>query len=1008
MTTFRNFLDWIKPRRWTVGGRVLLLFGVGCLGVLLLFSSPIMAAPPKQGGGGGGPHKGYTAYTDACAQCHRAHTADRDNLLIMGGGMGGASAQQLDVAYTIPATNQFCYTCHNGTGASLRQPVSTHGDMDFPGRSGAGFQLRCTVCHDPHGSVNLFDVKSELTTSAGGMVGPITFLSRTGTNSFDDGVSPTNTRLCVACHEAAGGMKHTGGAGHEGNFDFSRENCMECHPHSSDDLQESSDGFMTVPNVRDLLIARAQVDLQVSQTRSIDNLIAGVPFSYTLTIVNNGPQDAWNVVMTDTLPAWVSFLTTAEQQSPCDISQDMARCELGDIPAGQGISLSLPVFPAAHLNGVISNQVAVQARQADPAPDNNLIASQDQIVRHADLAISQSSVPASLLAGDPLTYTLTIVNAGPSVATGVHVQDELPDGVEFLSATPLQGVCTQADSVVTCDLDILNVGASSEVVIRGIAGPVNETAANVATVSGESYDPEPANNRTEGNTEIAWTADLSLTQSAAPASVETGRVVTYTLIARNAGPLAATHTVLRDILPEGVTFLRATPSQGVCTVNADNLVTCSLDELPAGAQAVVALTMQSPAESGAMLNQARITADPVDPNPDDNSTMLTVSVYDGPDMTLEITTDPANAAPGGELKYSIAVTNQGPSPATGVTLVDTLPADATLVTATSTQGPCYVNADKITCEIGAMALQQQEIVTIVVMTPLDAGPVMVDTAVVSVNEIDPDPDNNTVTIETPVVAQADLAMTLEAWPETAQVGDIVAYTVTIVNAGPSLATHVVMNDPLPPELLFDSIQAAPETICEASDGEMTCALGDLPKDASTTVIIRASVQQETASLINTVFVVSDLFDPNENNNVAMMMISSLPLTPTPTITPTVTTTITPTATITATTTPTATATSTPAPPATPPELTPTPSPTVTPSPAPTSTPTPSEPSPTPSPTATPVSTPTPAPPADTPTPPPADTPTPTPVSASCGREQKTVSGRQGDSHFAWIVTLPLT
>ncbi len=983
MIHFRKFPDKMNPRRPVAGGGLALLFFAAFLGALLLVSPDIWAAPPRQGGGGGGggPHKGYTAYTDACAQCHRAHTADRSNLLIMGGGMGGG-AQQLDVSYQIPATNQFCYTCHNGTGSSLSAPVSTHGNRDFAHRSGADFQLRCTVCHDPHGSINLFDIKSELVDDIGGAVGPITFSSRTGLNSFDDGVSPANTRLCVACHEAVGGMKHTGGAGHEGNFDFSGEDCMTCHPHSADSLQESSDGFMTVPNVRELLIARAQVDLQASQTLSMDSLIAGVPFSYTLTIVNNGPQDAWNVVMTGTLPAGVSLLDANTDRGPCDVSSDQVRCELGDIPYGQSITLSLPVFPAAHLNGVIANQVQVQASQADPAPENNLLMSQDQIIRHADLSITQSSDPASLLAGDPLTYTLTIVNQGPSVATGVQVQDALPAGVEFLSATPSQGACTQAEGVVTCDLDVLNVGASSMIVIHGVAGPVNETAVNVATVSGESYDPEPANNRAEGGAEIAWTADLSLTQSASPTPVETGRVLTYTLIARNAGPLTATHTVLKDILPADVTFLSAATSQGVCTIDANNLLTCSLNELPAGAEAVMTLAVQAPEESGDLLNQARITADPVDPNPDNNATMLTVSVYDGPDLSLAITADPEKAAPGGEMKYTIPVTNLGPSPATGVTLVDTLPAGATLLTATSTQGPCYVNADKISCEIGAMGLQQQETVTIVVQTPLDAADTIINTAIVSVDEIDPDLDNNTVTVETSVVAQADLAITLAAWPETAQVGEAVIYTITIANAGPSLAKRVMMNDPLPPELRFDSIQAAPQVICDVTDDEVSCALGDLPKDASASIIITALVQQETASLINTAFVVSDLFDPDESNNAAMATISSLPLTPTPTITPTMTATLTPT--VTATITPTATITATATPPsATPspaPTVTPTPALTATPSPTPTITPTPTaappDASPTPTPVPSPTSTPTPVP---TATPPPAPTITPTPT-----------------------------
>ncbi len=962
----------------------------------VVFAPDSWASPFQQGGGGGGGvHKGYSATTDACARCHRAHTANRDNLLIMGG-MGGSQLSANSVgdaiklmAYSsrarIPEINQFCYTCHGGLGASGGKPVSTHGQA-----GNANAQFKCTACHDSHNSANLAIIRPNITLDNGVTIGPIAFFSRTGLNSFDDGVSPPNTRICVACHEAVGGMKHTGGAGHEGNFDFTGEDCTVCHPHSADNLIESDDGFMTVANVRDLLIARARVDLQISQQLSTQQPVAGMPFTYTLTVTNHGPQDAWSVVISDTLPAEMTVLSVNPPAGGQCTTNGVIYCNLGDILHDTSVSVDIAVMPAPHLFGTITNRASVSAEQKDPNPGNNTLVSNDAITREADLSISQTAEPATLLAGQPLTYTLTIANLGPSVATGVQVVDTLTRGVDFRTAVPSQGTCSEALDVVTCDLGILKPGYEATVVIRTIARTVNDTVANVATVTADTADPTPANNRTESTNDIAWTADLEVTQTAQPTPVETGKVVTYTLTILNHGPLDAPNVIFTDVLPQDATLVAVQPDQGQCS-ETDGQVVCELGDLAAQDQIQITLSIRAPEVSGVMENQASVAADPLDPVKENNTSLFQVTVYDGPDIAVEILTEPEIAAPGMELKYTIPVINNGPSPATGVTLVDTLPQGGTLLYAASTKGPCYEYQGKITCEIGDMGLLQRETVTIVIEAPSEGVATLVNAVEVQVNEIDPDPTNNTATVETPIIAQADLSILKEGGPTQVPLGGTATYTLTIINHGPNLATNVLVTDPLPKEVRYDRAWTSQGT-CEEKTNEITCAVGDLEPGARAQIFIEVRVLQEADAIVNEATVVSDVLDPNESNNASAIVISSLPVTPTPTptITPTVpvtttttpTPTPTPTASLTPTPTPTGAATSTPS--ATPiptPTITPTttPTPTSTPKPGgPPQTPTPTPtPSPTPTLTSTPTATVTPTPTPATPSPTPTSTPTPT-------------------------------
>lgn len=110
----------------------------------------------------------------------------------------------------------------------------------------------------------------------------------------------------------------------------------------------------------------------------------------------------------------------------------------------------------------------------------------------ADLSLSKTDSPDPVIAGSPLTYTITITNGGPNAALGVVMTDALPAGTSFVSAIPTQGTCS-GSSTVTCNVGTLANGASTTIMIV-----VNTTAAGVltnsATVVSDIADLNTANN----------------------------------------------------------------------------------------------------------------------------------------------------------------------------------------------------------------------------------------------------------------------------------------------------------------------------------------------------------------------------------------------------------------------------------------------------------------------------------------------------------------------------------
>lgn len=238
------------------------------------------------------------------------------------------------------------------------------------------------------------------------------------------------------------------------------------------------------------------------------------------------------------------------------------------------------------------------------------------------------------------------------------------------------------------------------------------------------------------NAILNTSADLSVTKTG-PATTSTNTTIAYTITVTNSGPDAAIDATLTDILPAGTTFVSlVAPGTWSCAtpaVNTAGTVTCTRISMPVGADPFT-LTINGPATPGNVANTATVTSanESAAGNESATANTLVIGVAD-----LSITkTGPATVPSGGQITYTITVTNNGPDPSTNTTVTDTLPAGVTFVSATPSQGSCS-GTTTVTCTLGTLANGASATIALIVNVTALEGAVIVNTATVDSDESDP-------------------------------------------------------------------------------------------------------------------------------------------------------------------------------------------------------------------------------------------------------------------------------
>ena len=421
----------------------------------------------------------------------------------------------------------------------------------------------------------------------------------------------------------------------------------------------------------------------------------------------------------------------------------------------------------------------------------------------ADLRLTLSDAPDPVRFGEPLTYTIEVTNQGPAPAAGVEIVDTLEPGQDFRS---MSGICSRTGDVVTCDVGELASGESASVAVV-IAAPLPGDISNTATVlaTGGPVDPDLADNTVTVTTTVhAGTADLSLSVTDSPDPANEGELVNYIMLVTNHGPSPATDVTVSGLLPVGAPV--QVPLPAGCTL-AGNTFSCDLvGRLQPNVSVGTGIFVE--AAVGVMSFEATAEANESDPNETDNTAVTASTIVTATadlEVAVQVAPDPVRAFE--LLTYVVTVTNNGPSPATGLSLNNRIDASAILE---SSPAACAVNGRDLACPIDTLGASASVAFQIQVYPTLE-GTITNFAGLPAFDQFDPNNVNNNATDVTNVLpGETDVGVTIAESEDPIVAGEPVTYTLTVTNYGPSRANTELSYD------LPDMLAVAPNNCTSGS------------------------------------------------------------------------------------------------------------------------------------------------------------------------------------------------
>jgi large repetitive protein len=492
------------------------------------------------------------------------------------------------------------------------------------------------------------------------------------------------------------------------------------------------------------LAVSLNADLGITQSGS-GSQDKSLPINYTLSIINNGHNDASNVKVVDswTGPATYNTFSSSDGKFSCILTgAAQVTCSAASVPNGYNGTITIGLTP--NNVGEVDNTASISSDIPDNVSTNDTTdPSTGKITLTTGALLSADvTVPSSAVVGDGVNYVAIVHNAtGGANAINLKLTDFLDTAnlsVNGAIQSSIASASCSGSGPVVCSLPQLNAGSDWTVTIPvKVNSAVPTLSSNHDTVTTDT-NVSNVNNLTSVTKTTTLQDGVSLsvaTDFNNPTSAALGDPATFKYNLSNGGPRTADPATFTITLGAGVVGVSnvsasyAGSSNGTCSYDGSSSVTCSIPSFASGNSDTVTLVL-TPQSRGTLQINTKITAPAgLTNNSSADHTTEQVSITSGADLQLQRSGIPGGVSAKGDgtyqaplnkdVTFSYSITNKGPKstsvaplPLPTVTVSLTGPGSIKSLTVNST--PCTASGTSAICTLPTMAMNDTVQVGLVV------------------------------------------------------------------------------------------------------------------------------------------------------------------------------------------------------------------------------------------------------------------------------------------------------